>query len=471
MLKNIAVEGDEHRSLLDINLVVGRYQGHPVRPIPGSDDPTPIFTDPTVMLKDPLAVTSEALMKYGPIVHMKGINSFLVADADFVEEMLITNERAFSKSPETMDKISPAIGRGLSTLIGNDWKRQRRLANPSFTRQSVNGFVDVFHECIDEMFNDWNISDEVAVDITSAMKSLTLRIVIKCLFSTDISSFSDDVTSALEVLQEYSIMKLWSPESISAKDQAEYEDSISKIDTIIYGIISARRAAGPATHQDLLAMYMSAVYEDTGLGMGDEQLRHEIMNLFLAGHETTANGVAFALYLLAGHPAVLQDLTAELDEKLAGRACTAEDLKELEFTSWVFKESLRLYPSSWGMSRVSLVAYDFKGFEFPAGSDFIVAQWGLHRSPQYWKEPLRFDPSRFSAERIKDVPKYAYMPFGAGARKCIGVHLAESEGMTILARFAQRYTLRQTENGELSLKARLFMTADPGVHLYVSNRR
>ncbi|WP_218190838.1 cytochrome P450 [Pseudomonas sp. SID14000] len=433
--------------------------------VPGSDDTSPEFNDPSYMLKDPLGLTTQALEKYGNIVYLRGINGYLVADAPFIESMLIGDERFFSKSAETMEKISPAIGNGLSTLIGDEWKRQRKIANPSFSKRSVDAFGPVFHECIDEMFDEWDARSEGMLDATQEMKKLTLRIVIKCLFSTDIQRFTSDVTAALEVLQEYSLLKLWSPASISAADEKAYENAKEKIDTIIYRIIQDRRQNKGIQHNDLLSMYMSAVYEDTGEGMTDIQLRHEVMNLFLAGHETTANGVAFALYLLAKNADEQKKLHAEVEAELGDAICTLEDLKRLDYTDWVFKESLRLYPSSWGMSRVAVADYQYKNYLFPKGADFIVAQWGLHRNPEYWQEPLKFDPERFAPERIKQVHKYAYLPFGAGARKCIGVHLAEAEGKTILVRIAQRYALRTVNGNEPTLKARLFMTSEPGVCL------
>lgn len=433
--------------------------------VPGSLDRSPELNDPSYMLKDPLGVTTLALEKYGNIVYLPGIEGYLIADAPFIEDMLITHERFFSKSAETMEKISPAIGNGLSTLIGDEWKRQRKIANPSFSKRSVDAFGDVFHECIDEMFNEWDAQGAAVLDATQEMKKLTLRIVIKCLFSTDISRFTNDVTNALEVLQEYSLLKLWSPASITASNEEAYESAKEKIDSIIYKIIRDRHQHKDVQHTDLLSMYMSAVYEDTGQGMTDIQLRHEVMNLFLAGHETTANGVAFALYLLSKHPQEQQRLWSEIEAALGNGICTLEDLKRLDYTDCVFKESLRLYPSSWGMSRVVLEDYQYKNYLFPKGSDFIVAQWGLHRSAEYWHEPLKFDPERFTPERIKRVHKYAYLPFGAGARKCIGVHLAEAEGKTILVRIAQRYELRAVAGSEPVLKARLFMTSEPGVSL------
>lgn len=438
--------------------------------VPGSQDTSPEFNDPSYMLNDPLGVTTLALEKYGNIVYLPGIEGYLIADAPFIEDMLITHERFFSKSAETMEKISPAIGSGLSTLIGDEWKRQRKIANPSFSKRSVDSFGSVFHECINEMFDEWDAKGGDVLDATQEMKKLTLRIVIKCLFSTDISRFSNDVTTALEVLQEYSLMKLWSPASITASHEEAYENAKERIDSIIYNIIHDRHQHKDVQHTDLLSMYMSAVYEDTGLGMTDIQLRHEVMNLFLAGHETTANGVAFALYLLSKHPQEQHRLWSEIDDALGKNICTLDDLKSLDYTDCVFKESLRLYPSSWGMSRVVLDDYQYNDYLFPKGSDFIVAQWGLHRNPEYWHEPLKFDPERFTPERIKHVHKYAYLPFGAGARKCIGVHLAEAEGKTILVRIAQRYELRAVAGSAPTLKARLFMTSEPGVSLQFIKR-
>lgn len=458
--KNNTVQNDE-----SIIVMGDKYEGAPI-PVPGEFDDTSLFNDPMEIVRDPLSLTTQAIEKYGRIAYLKSTNSYIVADADFLEEMLIHNEKYFSKSKETMDKISPAIGSGLSTLIGDEWKRQRKLANPSFTKKSVNQFVDIFHDCLDEMFTDWDQDGITTVNITNEMKRLTLRIVIKCLFSTDIAKFTEDVTSSLERLQEHSINNLWAPHSITDKQKQSYEEAKASIDRVIYDIITNRRKTGNEDKNDLLAMYMSAIYEDTQEGMTDTQLRHEIMNLFLAGHETTANGVAFAFYLLATHSEIEQSFSAEIHSVLKGNTRPEmDDLKALDLTTRIFKESLRLYPSSWGMSRVVTQAYRFKDYVFPKGADFIIAQWGLHRIEDYWEDPLRFDPDRFLPERFKKIHKFAYLPFGAGARKCIGVHLAEAEGATILARVGQKYHLRANKNTKATLKARLFMTSDPGIEL------
>ncbi len=470
-MSNVVEERIENEEKEDQTVIMSeKYQGDPI-PVPGMLDDTPLFNDPMEIVRDPLDLTMKAIEKYGKIVYLKSTNSYIVVDADFLEEMLIHNEKYFSKSQETMDKISPAIGNGLSTLIGHEWKRQRKLANPSFSKKSVSQFFEIFHECLDEMFDEWDKNDTSIINITTEMKRLTLRIVIKCLFSTDIIKFSNDVTSALEILQEHSINNLWAPHLITESQTKAYEEAKASIDAVIYEIIAHRRENGNEGKNDLLAMYMSAIYEDTNEGMSDTQLRHEIMNLFLAGHETTANGVAFALYLLAKNPEVEKQFSQEVDNLLSGKKHPSmEELKSLDLTARIFKESLRLYPSSWAMSRVVTHNYRYKNYVFPKGADFIVAQWGLHRISDYWDEPFRFDPDRFLPERFKDIHKFAYMPFGAGARKCIGVHLAEAEGQTILARIGQRYHLQATEKTAPNTKAKLFMTSVPGIELQVTKK-
>lgn len=449
-------------------VVMSEKYDTPTIPVPGTLDKTPLFNDPEEIVNDPLKLTTKAIEKYGKIVYLKSTDSYIIVDADFLEEMLIHNEKYFSKSQETMDKISPAIGSGLSTLIGHDWKRQRKLANPSFTKKSVGQFFEVFHDCLDEMFNKWDANDSSTINITSEMKHLTLRIVIKCLFSTDIIKFSDDVSAALEILQEHSINNLWTPHLITESQTQDYEDAKASIDSVIYDIITTRRKNGNKGKTDLLSMYMSAIYEDTNRGMDDTQLRHEIMNLFLAGHETTANGVSFALYLLASNPDIEDRFSNEIDNTIGKKnRPSMDEIKSLDLTSRIFKESLRLYPSSWAMSRVVTENYRYKDYIFPKGSEFIIAQWGLHRTSDYWEDPLKFDPDRFLLENFKKIHKFAYMPFGAGARKCIGVHLAEAEGQTILARIGQRYNLEATEKTVVNTRAKLFMTSAPGIELKI----
>jgi len=439
-------------------------------PGPPIEDGVKVATD---LMADPLMLVQEATNSFGEIVFLPGVDMYLITEPDLLKKIIIDDEKIFSKSPEVMEKISPAIGKGLSTLIGPEWKKHRRMATPAFTRQSVTGFFDIFRDSIQETMEEWDSAGDGEIDITEQMKRLTLRIVIRCLFSTDIDAYSKKVIESLELLQAYSVYRLWSPNQLPETSDdpliRSYRNARIYMEGLIDEIIANRHATQNEGRTDLLSLFMIARDPETGDALSDEKVRHEVMNMFLAGHETTANAVAFGFYLLAKHPEILKNLQNELKGVDLSKV-QFDDLHALDLTDRTFKESLRLFPSSWGMSRVCLEDYAYGDYLIPKGADIIVAQWCLHRSERHWENAEVFDPDRFLPERIKNVHKYAYMPFGAGARKCVGVHLADCEGRMIIAMLAQNYDFHITEKTELNLKARLFMTSDPGVTLGISKR-
>ncbi|EAU67465.1 cytochrome P450 4A5 [Stigmatella aurantiaca DW4/3-1] len=374
-----------------------------------------------------------------------------------------------------MKKLSPAIGAGLSTLSGDPWKRQRRMANPAFSRASIATFEGIMQKAIAEAIVEWEARAGETIDVTGEMKRLTLRIVLLCLFSTDVSSRADEIIENLDVLQRYSVHLLWSmmplPEFIPTRKNREYQKARGTLDSIIYGIIAERRKSGNHDRKDLLAMYMSAVDEETGEGMSDEQLRHELMNLFLAGHDTTANGLAFTFYLLSKHPEALKRVDEERDAVLGnGRMVTNEDLPQLNYARWSFEEALRIYPPTFAMSRTSVRELKHNDYVIPAGSNIFVCQWALHRNPRLWPNPDHFEPERFSPERSEGRHRFAYLPFGAGPRICIGAHLARTEAQMIIAMLLQRFRLNSEPGYEPRLVARLFVTAEPGISMRLSRR-
>ncbi|WP_103258049.1 cytochrome P450 [Tabrizicola aquatica] len=425
------------------------------------------------LMDNPLTLFDAITRDYGEIAFLPGVNIYAVTDPELVQKIILDDAGNFSKNPEVMDKISPAIGKGLSTLIGPQWKKHRRMANPVFTRLSVSTFFDIFRQSIGETMADWDQQSGSEVDVTEEMKRLTLRIVIRCLFSTDIDAFSKEIIKNLELLQLYSVYRLWSPVQ-QAEDENDprikaFYAARQFMEEMIDGIIRQRRNTPKAGRPDLLSLLMDARDPETGEGLEDEKIRHEVMNMFLAGHETTANAVAFGFYLLASNPEFADRLRAELDP-VAIETLDFTGLFALDLNDRAFRESLRLFPSSWAMSRICLKDYVFKDYLIPKGADLIIAQWCMHRSERLWENASAFDPDRFLPDRFAKIHKFAYIPFGAGGRKCIGMHLAESEGRMILAMLARSYTFHVTENTRLNLRARLFMTSDPGVRLRVEKR-
>jgi cytochrome P450 len=224
--------------------------------------------------------------------------------------------------------------------------------------------------------------------------------------------------------------------------------AVATLDRVVYDIIAQRREGQP--RNDLLGTLLAA-RDDDGAGMSDGQLRDEVMTLFLAGHETTSLALAHALYLLSLNHAALRRLHDEISQVLQGRLPTADDVRSLPFTEWVLKETMRLYPPAWATGRETTEPYELRGHTIPVGSQLMSSQWIVHRDARWYPDPERFDPERWSPERAKDIPRYAYFPFGGGPRVCIGNHFAMMEATLLLAMIVQRFRVELLPGERLEL--------------------
>jgi cytochrome P450 len=276
------------------------------------------------------------------------------------------------------------------------------------------------------------------------MMRLTLTIVCQTLFSSDISTEADEVGQALTTVLKHTIDRMQSlfdlAEILPLPENRRFYEALRTLDQVVYGMIKERRRSGRDTG-DLLSMLVFARDEETGQSMSDKQLRDEVMTIFLAGHETTANALGWTWYLLSRHPEVTRRLEAELAEVLDGRTPTLDDLSKLNYTSMVIQEAMRLYPPAWIIGRNAVEADQIDGYDIPADSSIILSPYVTHRHPGFWDNPEGFDPERFSPQQTKDRPYFAYFPFGGGPRLCIGNNFALMEAKLVLATVAQRYRL------------------------------
>jgi cytochrome P450 len=232
----------------------------------------------------------------------------------------------------------------------------------------------------------------------------------------------------------------------------------------VFKIIDARRK-GQSTGADLLQMLMEARDEETGGGMNDRQLRDEVMTLFLAGHETTANALAWTTWLVAQHPEVEAKLRAELGQVLGGRVPEVQDVPKLRYVSQVLDEGMRLYPPAWITARTAAEPDELLGYHVPKGTIVAVSPYVLHRNPRYWPDPERFDPDRFAPDRVQQRPRHAYIPFGAGQRMCIGNNFALMEGVLILAMLYQRFTMKVVEGHPVVPLPRVTLRPQHGIQV------
>ena len=288
--------------------------------------------------------------------------------------------------------------------------------------------------------------DGASLDLSAEMNRLTLAIVSDTLFGAQVGNDSDTarVQQAItDVMEMFDLVLVPFADwliHLPLPRMRRYRAAQQALDEVIYGIIAARRAGGE-DRGDLLSMLLHAQdTEGTGGGMTDRQLRDEVITLFLAGHETTANALSWTWVLLARHPDVEQRLHAELDGVLQGRAPSADDVARLPYTRAVVAESMRLYPPAWTLGRRALEDYHWAGHDIPKGALVLMSQWIVHRDARFWPEPDRFMPERWQ-EESKDRPRFAYFPFGGGNRLCVGEGFAWTEAMIVLATIAGRWRL------------------------------
>ena len=371
-----------------------------------------------------------------------------------VQHVLQENNHNYTKEGFKTDFVDLVVGDGLITSDGDLWLRQRRLMQPAFHRQQIQEMAAMMVQSTEQALQGWEaaLKSGEPVDISAVMMHLTLDIANRALFSTDIDAVAggeiDQIARALTVITgdvsyryERPFYPLWAPTARNRR----YKDAIDTLNTIIYRIIHNRRAlleANPeAAPPDLLTTLMTARDADTGEGMSDRQLRDEVTTLFFAGHETTAITLIWAWVLLARHPEVEARLHAEVDQVLNSRLPTYMDLERLPYTRMIIDETLRLYPAAWLTNRMAVSADVICGYAIPAKAFITLSPYATHHHPDFWPQPEKFEPERFDPARKSEHHPYAYFPFGAGPRLCIGRSMALVEAPLILATIAQRYRL------------------------------
>jgi cytochrome P450 len=393
--------------------------------------------------RDKLAFYTRLAREFGNVASFRlGWHALaLVSHPDAIEQLLVTDHRNFVK-PYIYQLLRPTLGNGLLLSEGAFWLRQRRLLQPAFHKQRIDTYAPIVVEYARRLLD--RIDAGKPRDLHDDMMQLTANIVTKALLDVDVSDHTDGVAEALDcMMHDFSARfeSVWQlPVWVPTPTNLRLKRARGVLNAVIHKIIQQRRAAG-GDRGDLLSMLIQARDENNGV-MTDRQLRDEVMTLFLAGHETTANALSWTWYLLAQHPEVEDKLRAELQSVLADRTPTAQDLPRLPYTERVVLESMRLYPPVYGFSRQAVEPCTIGGFAIPAGTTLIMAQWVLHRDPRWFPDPERFNPDRWTPEFTKQLPKYVYIPFGAGPRVCIGNTFAMMEAILVLAVLAPHIRFR-----------------------------
>jgi cytochrome P450 len=435
---------------------------------------SPLF-DLLAFRRDPLKFLTRIAREHGDIVHfrMGPQHVLLLNHPELIRDALVTRGDHFHKG-RALQRSKRLLGEGLLTSEGEYHRRQRRLAQPAFHRRRVESYGAAMVEYAARNSDRWH--DGETRDIAHEMTRLTLSIVGKTLFDADVESEADEIGRALtEMLELFQLLLLpYSEylERLPLPANRRFARARAKLDSVIYRIIDERRA-NSADRGDLLSMLLLAEDEEgaTG-GMNDEQIRDEALTIFLAGHETTANALAWTWYLLAQHPDAEAKLHAELDAVLeGGRLPTVEDLPRLRYTEMILAESMRLYPPAWVIGRLAVKEYAFGAHVAPPGTLILASQYVMHRDPRFFPDPLRFSPERWTAEAKESRPQYSYFPFGGGARRCIGEGFAWMEGTLLVAAIARRWRMRLVPDHPVVEHPRMTLRPKHGVHMKLEGRR
>jgi cytochrome P450 len=455
-----------------------------IRTKPGKlEPPGPAFW-PRLLKGGPFREDAASFMKsnaeqFGDLVSFQtlGVRVLQFNHPELIHELLVRDAPHHNRGL-VMQRSKMVLGNGLLTSEEPLHMRQRRLAQPAFHRQRVGAYGAVISHSTQRMTESWQSGS--VLDLHAEMLLLALRIVGKTLFDTEVEGEVHKIAAAVDSFMGFLPLAFlpfpWLVQRLPLPAMRRIHRGRIELDELIYRMIAERRADN-RDRGDLLSMLLAATDAEEGepgktARMSDEQVRDECLTVLLAGHETTANALSFALRLLADHPDIQQQLAAESDRVLAGRSATAEDYGKLTLAEQVFAEALRLYPPVWVTARTAAEDYPYRGLTVRKGTILVAPQFAVHRDPRWWPDPERFDPSRHTPAAKATRPKMAYFPFAAGSRQCIGEGLAWMEGVLVLATIVQswRVSLAPGHESPVQIKPAISLRPKGPMPLLVERR-
>ncbi len=418
---------------------------------------------------DPIKLFEYLNETYGSMSHYRIANSdvFVVHEPEFIREILINQADKFIKE-RTQKRMKILLGNGLITSDGEFHKRQRRIAAPAFHRQRIQAYGAVMTDRALAMREEWQPGKEIGA--LAEMMRVTLQIVARTLLNTDVTAEVQQINDEVNAIMDLYNFLVALPRAEAYLNWPipglmRFRRARKRLDAVVYRIIAEHRAEN-IDRGDLLSMLLRSRDDEADhSGMTDEQVRDEILTIFLAGYETVATALTWTWYLLAQNPEAEARMHEEIDRVLQGRAPTLEDLPQLKYVEMVFAESMRLYPPAWAMGRQATVDIELGPYRLPAGSYVFFSQYIIQRNPEYWPEPLEFRPERFSVDQKAARSRFIYFPFGAGSRQCIGEAFAWMEGVLVLATLAQKWRLRLIPGQKIELQPKITLRPKPEIRM------
>ncbi len=413
------------------------------------------------MRRDPLGFFTTLARERGDIARFRlgdhENDLYLLNHPDYIREVLVTHDRNFTKW-FAVDRIREVLGEGLFVSEGEFHLQQRRLSQPAFHRERVASYASQMVALAYRLRDRWQTG--ASIDIRDEMNWLALMIVASTLFGADMEAEAEGIRSSLsEILDQFERSLL------PRADREDFDTAMARLDRVIYQIIRERRLSA-VDRGDLLSMLLfTEATECGGEKMTDLQLRDEAMTIFLAGHETSANAMAWSWYLLSQHPEEEGRFHAEIDRVLQGRVPQIEDVSSLSHTANIFAEALRLYPPLWAIGRRAIGDCRIGDSTIPAGSVVVLSQYVTHRDPRWFPNPEHFDPDRWTPENRASRPRFSYFPFSAGSRSCLGEMFASVEGVLCLTAIAQKWRLHAEPGQRIVLQPQLTLRARDGIKM------
>jgi cytochrome P450 len=406
----------------------------------------PLFGPLFGLMRDPLAFLRANQARHGDVYALNmGVTKIIMVNSpDHIQHTMVDSASNYTKAGAMWDSARRMMGEGMVVSEGEAWRSKRRMIQPHFHRKRLMGLTDLLVQSVDEAFEAWDSQIGKPFDVVPAFSPITMHVVMRLLFGQNLNRNEfGQVGGALSDMMNH---VFWGgltnglPSWIPRPGAKRYEAASTLANDVVRRLIANQRAVGEG-EDTLLALFVDSYDTETSSALSDIQLRDEIFGMFLAGYETTTLALAWVMHYLTIHPECKEKLYAEVDRVLGGRPPTFEDLAKLEYTRMLICETLRLRPPIWMITRTAVEADQIDGYHIPAGSLLFISFFNAQHHPQHWVEPERFMPERFTDDQVAARHRYAWSPFGAGQRMCVGKDLAMMEAQAILARIAQRFRI------------------------------
>jgi len=396
---------------------------------PGPDTPYDINTT-----DESFPIVADYIAEYGDFCLVKPVtrnnNTILINSPDAVKAILVKNHENYKKGPG-FERVKMLLGNGIIVSDGAFWRRQRRMIQPAFSRKCIDGLARKMQKANEDLLQSWQqkADNNEVIDVSSETSDLSLEIILRCLFSDDM-----DKLIAQEGENPFQIL------TYDLARDIQFVMKFRALKTLVQQLMDERRESAKR-YDDFLEAFMEGIDKETGEGMTDKEIIDEVMTMIIAGHETGATTLNWAWYLLSQNPAEEKKLHDEVDNNVAGDIPTFDEVGNIPFSRQVIEEALRLYPPVWLYSRTAIADDNICGYDIPAGTNIFFTPYYLHRHPDYWDEPEEFKPDRFSPEEVKKRHKFAFIPFSAGPRRCIGDYFSIVEMQIHLGTMTKKFKL------------------------------